>query len=411
LVATVDVATGQWRALSRPPHGVSIVALVGPDSRSDLWKADGASLVVQSRNDSTKRMGFATINLRTGGWTQITDNPQYLGNATFAPSDVSADGRDVAFISESATEPPNVWIAGRDLRSARRITAVAPSVAARTYGESRLIKWTTADGNKVSGALLLPAGYEPGHKYPLILYPYPRDLRSNDVFQFGLQGTGVENMQLFATRGYAVLAPDAPVTRSDQMRSLADVLLPGVDRVVAMGIADSNRVGVMGHSWGGYTVLALLVQTHRFRAAVMRGGFGDLFDMYGEMQPGGSSYGQINLETWFGTSPWHDLPRYIGNSPVFFLDRVRTPLLIIHGDEDGTVPPYNGSMIFADLRRLGQIVEYAAYGGENHGEIGWTIANQRDYLSRLIGWFGEYLRPGTENDRNVGERTLDNGKR
>ncbi len=404
LVATVDVTTGSWRALSRPPHGVSIVALVGPESRSDLWEPDGARLVVQSRNDSTKQMGFATINLRTGSWAQATDKPQYLGSARFAPSDVAANGREVAYMSESATKPADVWIAGRDLRDARQITAVAASLATPRYGESRLIAWTTAEGKKVSGALLLPAGYQPGHRYPLIVYPYPTSLRSNDVYRFGLDGVGVENMQLFATRGYAVLAPDAPIILSDQMRSLADVLLSGVDRAVAIGVADSNRLGVMGHSWGGYTVLALLVQTHRFRAAVMRGGVGDLFDMYGEIQPTGSSYGQIDMETWFGTSPWRDLPRYIDNSPVFFLDRVRTPLLIVHGGQDATVPPHNGSLIFADLRRLGQTVEYAAYDGENHGEIGWTIANQRDYLSRLLGWFGEYVGPRAR-DRGKDENT------
>ena len=394
LVATVDVTNDQWQVLARPPHAVSIVAVLGPESRSDLWEPDGASLAVQTRNDSTKRTGFATIAVRTGRWTQLTDKAQYLGSKRFAPNDVSADGRAVAFIAESDTEPPDVWIAGRDFRTARRITTVAPSMAERSYGESRVISWTTATGIKVSGALLLPVGYQHGHRYPLILYPYPRDTRSDDAYRFGLHGAGVENMQLFATRGYAVLAPDAPITLSDQMRSLADVLLPGVERVVAMGIADSNRLGVMGHSWGGYTVLSLLVQTHRFGAAVMRGGTGDLFDYYGELQPAGALYGQVNLETWLGTTPWRDMPRYIDNSPVFFLDRVSTPLLIIHGDEDGTVPPYNGSMIFADLRRLGQVVEYAAYGGENHGEIGWTMANQRDYLSRLLGWFGEYLVPG-----------------
>jgi dipeptidyl aminopeptidase/acylaminoacyl peptidase len=393
LVATLDVASGQWRALSHPPHGVSIVALIGREARSDLWEPDGESMVVQSRNDSTKYMGFATINLRTGRWTQVTNKAQYLGRKTFAPSDVSADGRHAAFISESATEPSDIWITGKGLDDARRVSAVAPTLAGQHYGESRLIAWRTARGETARGALLLPSGYEPGHTYPLIIYPYPLDRRSNNVYRFGLWGAGVDNMQMFATRGYAVLAPDAPINVADQMRSLADVLLPAVDRVIAMGIADSNRIGVIGHSWGGYTVLALLVQTQRFRAAVMRGGVGDLFDYYSEMQPAGATYGQINLEAWLGASPWRDQPRYIDNSPMFFLDRVRTPLLIIHGGADSNVPPHNGSQVFADLRRLGQPVEFALYDGEGHGEIGWSIANQRDYLSRVIEWFDKYLGP------------------
>jgi len=120
-------------------------------------------------------------------------------------------------------------------------------------------------------------------------------------------------MQLFATRGICGSRPDAPIQMqlADQMRALADVLLPAVDKAIALGIADSDRVGVMGHSWGGYTVLALLVQTHRFRAAVMRGGYGDLFDRYGDMDPSGSTFGQLQLESWLGATPWRDLPRYI----------------------------------------------------------------------------------------------------
>jgi dipeptidyl aminopeptidase/acylaminoacyl peptidase len=401
LIATVDVLSGQWHALSRPPKGVSIVALIGPASRSDLWEPNGSSLVVESRNDSTKRMGFATIGLRTGRWTQVTDKEQYLGGKAFSSSDVSTDGRTVAFVSESATEPADVWVSGTDLVSPRRITVVAPSLAGRHYGASQLIAWQTRRGDKASGALLLPAGYQPGHRYPLIVYPYPRAQRSNNVYRFGLERTGSENMQLFATRGYAVLAPDAPIQMqlADQMRALADVLLPAVDKAIALGIADSDRVGVMGHSWGGYTVLALLVQTHRFRAAVMRGGYGDLFDRYGDMDPSGSTFGQLQLESWLGATPWRDLPRYIDNSPVFFLDRVRTPLLIVEGGEDATVPPHNASQIFADLRRLGQTVEYAVYDGENHGEIAWSVPNQRDYLNRIFGWFSEYLGPSVEGGR------------
>ena len=143
----------------------------------------------------------------------------------------------------------------------------------------------------VHGALLLPASYNPGRRYPLIVYPYPRDARSNDVYRYGLVGDRNENMQIFASRGYSVLAPDAPIRESDQMHSLAEIILPGVDRVIEMGIADSSRLGVIGHSWGGYTVLSLLVQTTRFKAAIMRGGYGGLRGyVWGHAAKWGSSW-------------------------------------------------------------------------------------------------------------------------
>src|ERR1700728_57288 len=111
-------------------------------------------------------------------------------------------------------------------------------------------------------------------------------------------------MQALATRGYAVLAPDAPVDGADQLHSLAAVILPGVDKVIAMGIADSARLGIIGHSWGGYTVLALLVQTTRFKAAVMRGGYADLPTAYGLMESSGNARGQVLAESDLGATLW-----------------------------------------------------------------------------------------------------------
>ena len=386
VIARIDISRGTVQTLARAPHGTSVITFLGSATRGTAWLYHGKFLAFETRNDSTKLMGFATLSLRDGKWDQLTEEEQFLGANGYSLSDVSADGIRLVYQAERASEPADLWVA-TELGSARRITSTAPGLLGRHYGTSQLIHWRTAGGQTISGALLLPTGYQPGRRYPLVLYPYPLADRSNDVFQFGLEGVGTENLQLFATRGIAVLVPDAPIKVDDQMRSLANVILPGVDRAVELGIADSTRIGIMGHSWGGYTVLALLVQTNRFHAAVMRGAYGDMFADYGEMQVTGATFGQLRLESWLGADPWQDLPRYIDNSPVFFLDRVRTPLLIVEGSAETTVPPHEAAEIFADLRRLGQEVEYALYGGENHGEAGWQFANQEDYLARTIRWF------------------------
>jgi dipeptidyl aminopeptidase/acylaminoacyl peptidase len=406
-VARVDVEHHRIDRLSRPPHGTSIVALIGAATSGGIWIAGGSALVVETRNDSTKRMGFAKIDLHLGTWTQITDEEQYLGIKVFSSSDVSADGSRFVYTSENATRPADVWSATATMADARRITSVAPALSGRRYGATRLIQWRTATGVQVSGALMLPVGYDSGRRYPLIVDPYPLARRSNNVFQFGLEGVGTENMQLLATRGFTVLAPDAPINLTDQMRSLADVILPGVDRVIALGIADSSRLGLIGHSWGGYTVMALLVQTDRFRAAVMGDGYGDLVTDYGEMQPTGSTFGQLRLESWFGATLWQDLPRYIDNSPVFFLDRVRTPLLIVEGGADPSVPPHETTEMFVDLRRLGSDVEYALYGGETHSEIAWRKANQQDYVARIIRWFDSYLSSSANGTTGTDAKRVD----
>lgn len=402
----IDVGNGTTRVIARAHQGQRMIALVGRAASGGAWLAEGNSLVVATRTDSSKRQGFARINIRTGLWTQLREEERFNGSESFLVNDVSADGRRGVFLSESATQPADLWYADSIWSKVRQITNVAPRLTKSHYGSTQLIEWHTATGEQVRGALLLPVNFVPGHRYPLIVYPYPTDNRSNDVYHFGLIGTGPENMQLFASRGYAVLAPSAPISTTDEMHSLADVILPGVDRVVAMGIADSARLGVMGHSWGGYTVLALLVQTTRFHAAVMRGGMGDLPAMYGEMEWSGTARGQILLEAWLGATMWENRSRFTDNSPVFFLDRVRTPLLIVHGGADSTVPPAAANEIFVDLRRLGQYVEYARYEGEDHVEAGWSYANQRDYLIRVLRWFDGRLRVRTGAGADSGSASI-----
>lgn len=119
-----------------------------------------------------------------------------------------------------------------------------------------------------------------------------------------------------------------------------------------------------------------------------------LVGLYGEMDKTGAAFG-TSLEHGFdamGGTPWEFRERYIGNSPLFYFDRIVTPLLIIHGGEDNAVAPYLGDQVFVGLRRLGKQVEYAKYEGEGHSQLFWSHANQLDCWNRIIGWFDKYLK-------------------
>ena len=150
----------------------------------------------------------------------------------------------------------------------------------------------------------------------------------------------------------------------------------------------------MGHSWGGYTTLAMIVQTNRFGAAVMRGGMGDHVSATAILQRGGFSYGVQLEELFFGGQAWEVPELYHKNSPIYLLDRVHTPLLIIHGEGETTVPVFLADQVFAGLQRLGKEVEFARDPNENHSESRWRYAHQRDYLTRMIGWFEAHLSRG-----------------
>ena len=241
---------------------------------------------------------------------------------------------------------------------------------------------------------MLPVGYEPGKHYPLLVYVYGGAFGSTRVERLGLSGMGVENKQLFATRGYAVLYPDTPLHTATPMVDIAKTVLPAVNKVIELGIADPKRIGVMGHSYGGYSTLALIVQSHIFRAAVSSAGVGDLFTMYGGMAADGEGWAMEWAEQGqgaMGGTPWQQRDRYIENSPMFYLDRVETPLLLVHGGIDSTCPPMLSDQVFVDLRRLKKKVSYAKYANEDHWEGTWGRANKEDYLNRVIAWFGTEL--------------------
>jgi dipeptidyl aminopeptidase/acylaminoacyl peptidase len=298
------------------------------------------------------------------------------------------------YYAEDAGHGSDLCVSDAAFQNPRRLTHLNAKMDKYEMGSARLVNWLSDDGERLQGALLLPVGYQEGKRYPLIVWVNGGSLLSNRFGHFGFESSGVFNMQLFATRGFAVLFPDSPQHLGTPSLDLAKTVLPGLNRVIEMGIADPDRLGLMGHSNGGYSTLALICQTKRFKAAIEMDGKGDLIGRYGAMDGSGAALGTSNLEngeSGLGGTPWQVRDKYIENSPVFYLDRVETPLLIIHGSGDHTVPPFLGDEVFVGLRRLGKRVEYAKYQGEEHSPLRWSYADQVDLCNRMITWFEKYL--------------------
>jgi dipeptidyl aminopeptidase/acylaminoacyl peptidase len=394
-----------WRASVRdrsfsvvttiPAH--VILEIAAPAAGGRYWSPDaGRSLVVGTRNENTKEVGFYKVDTSTGSSTKAFEGKSYFGRDMIFSLDVSRDGKTFVYVSQDAQHPEDVWVTSGDFTDRKQISKINPALHAVTFGASRVIDWYSVDGDLLRGALLLPANYQQGKKYPLIVDVYGGSYRSESVYRFGLSGSGVENLQLLATRGYAVLLPDTPLHDSTPMVDLLKTVIPGVDRAVTLGIADPDRLGVMGHSYGGYSTLSLIVQTTRFKAAVDSAGPADLISDYGIMDKTGSSWAIGWAETGqgkMGGTPWQFRDRYIANSPIFFLDRVQTPLLIVQGELDTAVPYQQANEVFVGLRRLGKEVVYARYAGEEHWEGTWGMPNVIDYWTRVTDWFDTHLKP------------------
>ncbi len=390
-----------WRTSMTAERAEQIAAIPGrtlrhiitPNGRT-IWTPKPDTIVVVTRAEHNRQEGFYAINLGTAKAEALLEENKSYGFVPPLRTAVSADGRHLVFTSQSASEPEDIWTTEAGKFTPRRVTHINPVFDRYVMGQGRLIEWRTLNDQIVHGALLLPAGYEPAKRYPLIVYQYPGSSWSMHGNLFGMNffSSAVENWQFFATRGYAVLLADVPARPETYMRDIAAAILPAVDKVIELGICDPDRVGITGQSNGGYGVLSLIVQTNRFKAAVDRMGPGNLISQYTQMSDTGASVYTGEMVQRTGGSLWERRDKFIENSPLFFFDKVQTPLLIIQGTADRQVMAARSDEVFVSLRFLGKEVEYARYGGESHGVADWRFANQVDYLNRTIAWFDRWLK-------------------
>ena len=301
------------------------------------------------------------------------------------------DVNEVRLISGNAKEPITLISVNRQL----------DAIARPQY---RTIQYQTLDGQQFSGALLLPYGYTAGHKCPLIVYVYGGSLAPTGDWAnpYKSASRGLIDPLILAGRGYAVLIPSVPLESmdkpSDPMLDLDKGVKPAIDKVVEMGIADVDRIGLMGHSYGGYSVYSLVTKTQRFKAAVAYAGFTDLLSLYGSFDPRyrfndvmNPIFGPYLLESQqarMGVPPWKDLDRYLRNSPYVHVDKVTTPLLMIHGDLD-VIPLSQAEQFFIALNRLGKRAKLVRYLGEGH--IVESPGNTIDMWDHILNWFDEFL--------------------
>jgi dipeptidyl aminopeptidase/acylaminoacyl peptidase len=354
----------------------------------ELWAdKETNSAVVVTYDDERKQDGFYGLDIQTGTSRLLREQGQCYSCSWRVPGSaltiVSPDGQRIAYVAEAAQLAPDLWISDVGFRNVRQLTRLNSQLEGYKLGTARVIEWLDEDGARLQGALLLPSDYHEGKRYPLIVWVYPGAHESNDLPWFSV-GTypGPLNMQLFATRGYAVLFPDEHDLVGRRLEALAKSVLPGVNRVIDMGIADPQRVAALG----------LIVETNRFKAALAADGWAESSAFYSVLNPDGSSFQNGQAERQLGGPPWEYPLTYIENSPLYFLNRLETPLLLVHGSKDDALPSSLSDGVFVGLSRLGRHVEYARYEGESHAPSDWSFENQLDLARRALAWFDLYLK-------------------
>ncbi len=376
---------GQWTKQSG-------YARLDPASSTNAGDVDSAGTLSLSGPSTAPSPSGAPAGNAPGGFS--TDLPTRLvwldksvGRLTKA-----TDADTFGYMVQDFNESPNYFIGDAELAGAARITDTNPFQDDFAWGHSELLDYACDFGPRLQAALKYPADYEPGKTYPMITYVY--ELRSQTLHSYSVPTERRPyNAAVWTSLGYFVLAPDITYRGRHPGTSAVECVRPAVQAAVDTGMVDADRVGLIGHSWGGYEAAFIPTKTDIFAASVSGAALTNFFSMFGTIHwnqglPESSHFetGQARMDVPY----WDDMEAYVRESPVIGIPDLETPMLMAFGDSDGTVDWHQGIEMYNYARRAGKQFVMLVYADENHSNR--QKKNQVDYHHRVLDWFGHYLK-------------------
>jgi len=366
------------KARELPPTFDERPALLG-------WRGDSERLLYAGPRGTMR----VIYSMPLDGQPQPLYEPMH---GTLQPGRLNASGIALGFSRESWNQAPEAYVLHFGSKEPRRVSAANTDLPQLPMGETKLITWKAADGLVIDGLLTYPVGYQAPKKYPLVLVIHGGPAGG---FQDSFLGRyGIYPYATFAARGYAILRVNPRGSdgygRTFRFANMNDWggkdygdLMSGVDHVIAMGVADPDRMAVMGWSYGGFMTSWIITHTHRFKAAAVGAGVTDLWSLAGT-----TDIPDI-LPDYFGGEPWNNFDAYYQHSPMAFVKGVTTPTLILHGQADVRVPTSQGYELYHALKRQGVTTEMVVYPRTPHGprEPKFLL----DIMQRHLQWVSKYL--------------------
>jgi dipeptidyl aminopeptidase/acylaminoacyl peptidase len=349
--------------------------------RPDIWLSDGHRVALADRRGLGRVQALAPGAL---------------------PAAAAAGILVVRFVDTYGVSTLTVQASGRS----RPVAHFNATYADITFADLVAVPYLGPKGEALTGWLYRPPHLPAGREPPLIVVPYPGSVYPTPPKAYAPGSSFLEiSPQLLATAGYAVLIPSLPRDWSshEPAAGLADAIVLAADAVAKTGLADTDRMVLWGHSYGGYAALAAATQTNRFKAVIEASGKSDLISAYGPFTPPARSAPEdglsINATTgWMengqgdlGVSPAQDIARYARNSPALHADRIACPVLLIHGDLD-FVPLAQGEEMFSALYRQNKDAVLVTLWGEGHTAT--SPANVRRMYAWIFWWLGQTVGPG-----------------
>lgn len=393
--------------------------------RYDIWKvpARGGEMVNLTKNGRAKKIQYRLIKFDTEKASAPIDVAavQYLmafdettkGSAIYRTtlrkptepvlliggdykiaSAVKAKNADrVIFSKETFSVAPDLYLGDLKFRKPVQLTHLADQQKPFVWGTAKLIEWTSYKGVKLQGVLYLPEDFDAAKKYPMIVNYYERNSETLFSYREPQPHRSTPDYHLYVSNGYVVFNPDVRYVDGHPGESCYDCVMSGIDKVLSLGFVDEKRIGGSGHSWGGYQYAYLATRTDRFAAIEAGAPVVNMFSAYGGIRWGSGmarSFQYEHQQSRIGASPWEAPELYTENSALFTMDKVKTPILIMHNDTDGHVPWYQGIEYFVAMKRLGKPCWMLNYTGEPHWPV--RMANRIDFQIRLKQFFDHFLK-------------------
>jgi dipeptidyl aminopeptidase/acylaminoacyl peptidase len=348
-------------------------------------------IVLEVINASDMSSGYSLYSLKSGVRTLV------YGPKKYSSFKSSVNGKYL-FTSETFSQPPQVEFLG-DVNM-KTIFQSNSHQQQYYYGRSVLVTYKNSNGDALQGALFYPAAYKEGEKYPMIVKIYERlSGKLNHYVKPTLDNDTGFNISVFTAKGYFVLLPDIKHIKGATGISAYDCVTSAVNEVVAKHNIDAKRIGLIGHSFGGYETDFIITKSNLFAAAVSGAGIGNTIGLYFSLNRngGGAEDGMWRFENQqqrMGTPFYENKQAYLDNSPLYNAGSVRTPLLQWAGKSDLVVPFEQSINFYLALRKLRVKTILLAYPDEGHSLK--KEVNQRDLSVRILQWFDYYLKGNTD---------------
>ena len=342
------------------------------------WSPDGRTIVATwSARDRWER-GVVAIDAQSGTITPLVRDGRLYGGVRMA-----RDGSGFVMTVSDGERPPDLYTSDGKFAALKRVTDLNPWIAAKALPKSELVSYRDVDGKLLRGVLRYPIGYEKGRQYPTIFELY------ETFFDNGFNARAAA----LANKGYAVFHPSVNLVVGRPGEAWVKGVTSAANRLVDLGIADPDRLGVHGTSYGGYATALLITQTDRFKAAINISGKVNMISFYTDSPRLGvrNTHAPERSQDRVGGTLWEYPERYLEHSAVMRADRIKTPLLNITGDQDPNVPASQSREMYYAMRRLGKEVEWVRYVNGGHRPPN-SAAESVDFENRIIAWYDKHLK-------------------